>query len=159
MGNTVVDGRLVNIFNSAWNDVYFSGISWSGELVGGLFYSEAELMQLNPMAGVSFSPILMQGRLPVDIPDRWRGTRHPRTILGNFGNGDIFFWVIDGRQPGWSRGATLEEIQIKLLELGVIDAYNLDGGGSSTMVFNGRLINQPSDGRERAVATNILIVP
>ncbi|MBS4022334.1 MAG: phosphodiester glycosidase family protein [Dethiobacter sp.] len=159
MGNTMVDGKLINAFAPATGDVFFTGFSASGALIGGLFTEEQQLMALNPVAGVSFSPILLQGRLPVDIPGRWQGTRHPRTIIGNFGNGDIFFWVIDGRRPGWSRGATLEEAQIKLLELGVVDAYNLDGGGSSTMVFNGKLINRPSDGNERAVATTIIIVP
>ncbi|RJX28283.1 MAG: hypothetical protein C4554_02650 [Dethiobacter sp.] len=54
-------------------------------------------MALKPASGVSFTPILLQNRLPMTIPDRWKGTRHPRTIVGNFGNGDIFFWVIDGR--------------------------------------------------------------
>ncbi len=159
MGNTMVDGKLVNNFLSSTNAVFFAGFSSSGDLVGGQFLQEQELMKLDAVSGVSFSPILLQGRLPVEIPARWRQTRHPRTIVGSFGNGDIFFWVIDGRQPGWSRGATLEEIQIKLLELGVVDAYNLDGGGSTTMVFKGKLLNRPSDGRERAVATHILIAP
>ncbi|MFY9415736.1 MAG: phosphodiester glycosidase family protein, partial [bacterium] len=39
------------------------------------------------------------------------------------------------------------------------EAYNLDGGGSSTMVFAGEVLNRPSDGRERPVATNIVITP
>jgi exopolysaccharide biosynthesis protein len=159
LGNTVIDGQLVNPFVHSRDDVFFSGFNASGDLVGGYLNREYELWTLEPVWGVSFTPILLQGRLPVTIPDRWKQTRHPRTILGNFSNGDILFWVIDGRQPGYSRGATLEEVQIKLLELGVVDAYNLDGGGSSAMVFKGKLLNRPSDGRERSVTTNFLIVP
>jgi exopolysaccharide biosynthesis protein len=48
---------------------------------------------------------------------------------------------------------------VKLLDLGVIDAYNLDGGGSSAFVFDGRVLNRPSDGSERPVVNNIVIMP
>ena len=67
--------------------------------------------------------------------------------------------VIDGRQNDWSIGVTLETLQDKLLELGVKEAYNLDGGGSSAMYYNGKILNQPSDGKERPVVNNIVIMP
>lgn len=54
---------------------------------------------------------------------------------------------------------TLENLQDKLLELEVKDVYNLDGGGFSAMPFNGRILNRPSDGKERPVTNNIVIVP
>ena len=159
LGNTMVDGKLVGNFSPSRDDVFFAGFSKEGALVGGQFSSVHQLINTRAMAGVSFVPILMQDRLPVPIPARWQNARHPRTIVGNFGNGDLFFLVIDGRQPNWSRGATLEEIQVKLLGWGAINAYNLDGGGSSTLVFKNKLINRPSDGAQRPVATNILLIP
>lgn len=67
--------------------------------------------------------------------------------------------VIDTRQGNWSIGVTLENLQDKLLELEVKDVYNLDGGGFSAMPFNGRILNRPSDGKERPVTNNIVIVP
>jgi exopolysaccharide biosynthesis protein len=67
--------------------------------------------------------------------------------------------VIDGRRQGWSVGVTLEEAQDKLLEFKVRDAYNLDGGGSSTFYYDGKVLNRPSDGRERVVTTNIVVLP
>lgn len=67
--------------------------------------------------------------------------------------------VVDGRQGNWSYGVSLERLQDKLLELGVKDAYNLDGGGSTAMYYSGKILNRPSDGRQRSVANNIVILP
>ena len=67
--------------------------------------------------------------------------------------------VIDGRRPGWSRGATLGELRATLRDLGAVDALNLDGGGSSEMVVNGEVVNRPSDGRERRITNAVLILP
>ncbi|MNL52086.1 hypothetical protein D3C87_1752320 [compost metagenome] len=64
--------------------------------------------------------------------------------------------VADGYNENGNSGATLEELQNKLSNMGVIDAYNLDGGGSSSLIFNGRVINKPSDGNLRKVPTNFL---
>jgi len=66
---------------------------------------------------------------------------------------------VDGRQADWSSGVTLERLQVKLAELGVKEGYNLDGGGSSTFVFKGEVLNRPSDGKQRPVVTNIVIMP
>lgn len=159
VGNTVINGELAGTFTASVDDVFFCGLTPAGKLIGGRVWTREQLMALKPLNGVSFTPQLLKDRIPQTIPDRWQRTSHPRTIIGNFANGDIFFWVIDGRQPGWSRGATLEDVQIKLLRLGVVDAYNLDGGGSSTMVFKGKVINRPSDGRERAVFSHFIAAP
>jgi hypothetical protein len=91
-------------------------------------------------------------------------TRAPRTAVGIKADGSIFFTVIDGRQPGYSEGITIYELQDLMMDLGAVDALNLDGGGSSTFVTrtNGRsgldLVNQPSDGYERSVANSFFIV-
>jgi len=67
--------------------------------------------------------------------------------------------VIDGRQKGYSNGVTLEEAQKKLQEFHVVDAFNLDGGGSSAFYYNGKLLNKPSGGSERRVVSNLVILP
>jgi len=159
LGNTVIDGKLVQGFSPSSNGLFFAGIDTGGRLMGGLYTDKEQLLRENPWQGVSFVPILIQDRMPPDIPREWAHQRHPRTIIGEYANGDLVLIVVDGRQANWSSGVSLEEMQIKLLELGVIEAYNLDGGGSSTMVFAGEVLNRPSDGRERPVATNIVITP
>jgi exopolysaccharide biosynthesis protein len=86
--------------------------------------------------------------------------RHPRTAIGTTGDGRVLLAVVDGRQPGWSEGALLGELAELMRSLGAIDAINLDGGGSSTMVLNGKVINRPSDeAGERPVGDAILVLP
>ncbi len=158
-GNTVVNGQLMGSFVPAQGCVFFCGLSRSGTLLGGQFGSADELMARQPAGGVSWTPILIQDRQPLPMPSEWSETLHPRTIAGSFANNEIFFIVVDGRRPGWSNGVTLEEIQLRLIQLGTVNAYNLDGGGSSTLYFQGQVMNRPSDGRERAVATHFLLYP
>jgi exopolysaccharide biosynthesis protein len=159
IGNTMVNGKLLNGFSPSHNDLFFAGLTRQGDLVGGIFHKKEKLMKLNPWQGVSFVPVLIRDRRPVDIPQKWQFEKQPRTIIGEYGNGDLILIVVDGRQSSWSSGVTLERLQIKLIELGVIDAYNLDGGGSSAFVYNGQVLNRPSDGRQRPVATNIVVMP
>jgi hypothetical protein len=72
-------------------------------------------------------------------------TPHPRTVIARDGLG--FWWLItiDGRQPGHAVGMSFPEMQVLLARLGATDALNLDGGGSTTMVVRGELMNRPSD--------------
>jgi len=71
--------------------------------------------------------------------------RHPRTIIGVDESGEIWLATIDGRQPGHSVGMTFTELQRLARRLRLREALNLDGGGSTTMVVRGRVVNRPSD--------------
>lgn len=86
--------------------------------------------------------------------------RNPRTGVGLRADGTILLVTVDGRQPKYSVGMSLVEFANELVRLGAVQAMNLDGGGSTTMVVNGRVINRPSDaGGERGVSTAILVLP
>ena len=159
IGTTMVDGSFVGDFQPSHDQLFFSGFTSKGELIGGIFKSKEKLLSLNPKEGVSFVPILLREYQPLSIPDKWQQKKEPRTVIAQYANGDLLLMVIDGRQTGWSTGVTLEQLQILLLELGVREAYNLDGGGSSTFVFEDKVLNKPSDGKERPVATHILVLP
>ncbi|MBN9215071.1 MAG: exopolysaccharide biosynthesis protein [Microbacterium sp. SCN 70-200] len=76
----------------------------------------------------------------------------PRTAIGVTADGHILIVVVDGRDPGYSRGVTLTELADIMISLGATTAYNLDGGGSSELWFNGEVVNQPSNGGERATS-------
>jgi len=102
---------------------------------------------------------LIKGGVARPIDAEWVETKHPRTIIGEYANGDLIFIVVDGRQSDWSAGVTLERLLEKLVELGVKEGYNLDGGGSSTFVYKGEILNRPSDGKARPVVTNFIIMP
>ena len=66
--------------------------------------------------------------------------------------------VIDGRQKS-SVGMTLGQLAEYMRKLGSVQALNLDGGGSSTLVVRGDVVNRPSDGHERRVAAAIAVIP
>ncbi|MBC7186609.1 MAG: phosphodiester glycosidase family protein [Calditrichaeota bacterium] len=85
--------------------------------------------------------------------------RHPRTAVGfSADSTKLFFVTVDGRQAGYSVGMSLFELAAYMREWGVHQAVNLDGGGSTTMVVRGRVVNSPSDGTERPVANALLVV-
>jgi len=79
--------------------------------------------------------------------------RHPRTGVGQTADGHILLVAVDGRQPGYSTGLTNFELALTMMRLGCVTASALDAGGSTTMAFDGKLLNRPSDpGGERPVA-------
>ncbi|MCC7308549.1 MAG: phosphodiester glycosidase family protein [Acidobacteria bacterium] len=85
-------------------------------------------------------------------------TRHPRTAVAKLKGGKFLMITVDGRQPGVSVGMNLQELAEYLLSLGAVDAMNLDGGGSTTMFLDGKVINTPSDKEgERKIGDAILV--
>ena len=85
-------------------------------------------------------------------------TRHPRTAVAKLKDGKFLMMTVDGRQPEVSVGMTLQELAEYLLSLGAVDAMNLDGGGSTTMFLDGKVVNTPSDKEgERKVGDAILV--
>lgn len=71
--------------------------------------------------------------------------RNPRTAVARTAEGRMLLVTVDGRRDGWSSGVTLRELVAVLRQLGAVDAVNLDGGGSTTAVVNGRVRNRPSE--------------
>jgi len=83
---------------------------------------------------------------------------NPRTFIALTWNEEVLLGVLDGRSSV-SVGATFEELAHILLNYNVKDAFCLDGGGSTTLVVNEKVINRPSDGPERAVSNAVVVVP
>lgn len=84
---------------------------------------------------------------------------HPRTAVGYSQDGrKLFFFTVDGRQAGLSRGMSLPELADFMISQGVYNGMNFDGGGSTTMVVRGQIKNYPSDGHERSVANALLAI-
>lgn len=90
--------------------------------------------------------------------------RHPRTCVGVKADGSIIMMVIDGRQQADNMyGMSYSEQSAAMLYYGAVEAYNLDGGGSSTMIIRNNyggfdVMNSPSDGSERRDSNAILVV-
>lgn len=85
-------------------------------------------------------------------------TRHPRTAVAKLKDGKFLMMTVDGRQPGVSVGMSLQELAEYLFSLGAVDAMNLDGGGSTTMYLDGKVVNTPSDKEgERKIGDAIVV--
>lgn len=101
----------------------------------------------------------------VIVPGNVYGTgpffnRHPRTAVALTAEQRVLFVVVDGRRKRYSVGMTLAELAELLRSLGATWALNLDGGGSTTMVINGEVVNRPSDrDGERGVSSALLLLP
>ena len=91
-------------------------------------------------------------------------TANPRTAIGIKADGSVIFYAIDGRQSGYSVGATLTQVAQRLIELGCVEAVALDGGGSTTIgatlpdASSMSILNSPSDGSLRTVSNGIFLV-
>jgi hypothetical protein len=95
----------------------------------------------------------------VTFTNQFATARHPRTVVGLDRAGQrLTLFVVDGRQPSLSIGMTLAELSHELIALGCDSAINLDGGGSTELVYRDpatkqlKVLNSPSDLRERSVA-------
>ena len=94
--------------------------------------------------------LLRDGRIIADwkveqLAPAFAETRHPRTLIGTHPDGSIWLVTVDGRQPKLSAGMTLSELRALARRLGLRNALNLDGGGSTTMWVAGQIVNSPSD--------------
>ena len=114
---------------------------------------------------VGGSQIIVRNGKPVLYTSRFATARHPRTAVGLDTTGtQLTLLVVDGRQPRLSIGMTLAELSEELIRLGCASAINLDGGGSTTLVYRDpatkhlEVLNSPSDTKERAVAEVLGVV-
>jgi exopolysaccharide biosynthesis protein len=85
---------------------------------------------------------------------------HPRTAIASLADGRALLLVVDGRQPTISVGMSLDQLARLLLEFGAVEGMNLDGGGSTVMVVQGKVVSHPSDPiGERPVSDAIVVLP
>ena len=108
--------------------------------------------------------LVMDGKIFVTaaeekFPNDIKNGRAPRAAVGVTSYGDYILAVVDGRQAH-SKGCTLQEwANILLNKFGAFNAINLDGGGSAELIVKDKLVNKPSDGRERLVGNALAILP
>ncbi len=121
-----------------------------------------ELVDSGAQEVLSFGPALVEkGEISVSVNDEVGRARasNPRTAIAVIDELHYLFAVSDGRTRE-SEGLSLYELAAYLQSRGAQTAYNLDGGGSSTMVFNGEIVNNPTSGRsikERSVSDIVYI--
>lgn len=151
------EGMLVSIFRP--HDANYENI----QLKKGDAVKLIHKPQLSPdtQAYECGSWIVKDGQVVIGNKDEWVGVltnQDPRTAVGIKKDGTVVFIVVDGRQPGYSRGMTGRELGEFLRNYGVENAAMLDGGASSEMIFGGKIVNKPSfKGQERPLAGGLII--
>ncbi|UQZ34676.1 exopolysaccharide biosynthesis protein [Paenibacillus sp. PK3_47] len=133
-------------------------------------YDEKEVSAENLLADgvlqtLSFGPALIKDgetvqdlnnvKIDTNFGNRSISNANPRTGIGMISANHYVFVVVDGRSDD-SRGMTLDEFAGLFKSLGATEAYNLDGGGSSTMYFMGRVVNNPQGRQEERGVSDIL---
>ncbi len=111
-------------------------------------YTAEELVEKGVWQAFTFGPALVDGgsvTVGVNTEVGKAMASNPRTAIGLIGTNHFVFVVSDGRTAE-SKGLSLYELATFLQGLGAETAYNLDGGGSSTMYFNGAVVNHPTSG-------------
>ena len=119
--------------------------------------SAQELLDSGAWNVLSFGPaLLIDGEIAVDAKEEVGRAMasNPRTAIGIVDELHYLFVVSDGR-TSVSEGLSLQELAQVLQELGAQTAYNLDGGGSSTMVFQGRIVNNPTSNGKRIAERSV----
>jgi hypothetical protein len=124
-----------------------------------------ELNKWNMQTAVGGGPVLVQnGQIKVTNNEEMKfsgkaiNDLHPRTLMGYTKDNKIIVMVIEGRNPGIADGATLTQAAQLMVNLGCLEALNLDGGGSSCMLINGKETIKPSDkGMQRPVPAVFII--
>ncbi len=152
-GLTIIDGQTVSAGGK--NDTHVvCGLNRNYSLVVGAL-SEREMREQDYLWAVEFGPLLIVNGMKTALTN-FSGGLSPRTAIGQTAEGHILLLVLDGRQVS-SIGATFQDMQTVLYANGAINAFGLDGGSSSSMVYSGELINTPSGGdRERYLPNAIL---
>ena len=152
-GTTIVDGQFISrCFKSEYH--VMGGFNKDYKLIVGGF-TEEEMLTRQFQWAFEFFPLLIVNGEKINFQPH-SGGYAPRTAIGQTAEGHVLLLVVDGRQRT-SIGATFSDLQTILYANGAINAINLDGGSTSSMVFRGGLINSPSDGDGERLLPNAIV--
>lgn len=156
-GLAIHEGKIY--YNNVGNkEVNIIGIDKEGKLIVGNISSD-EVESKNIEEAVMFGPNLIVNGNKANFNNNEWGVA-PRTAIGQKADGTIIFVVIDGRQPTWSMGAQMNDLYNIFLKYGAVNAANLDGGSSSEMYYNGKIINKLWNiFGERYIPTAFVVMP
>lgn len=154
-GLVIVNGELVSTNGTGAYSIV--GIDKDNKMVVSNSMTYSTMKSLNLKSAVTFGPVIIINGNPTIRSGNGGWGIQPRTAIAQTKDGKILMLVIDGRQKG-SIGATLRQVQDILLKYGAYNAFNLDGGASSTMVYNNKLVNNPSDILGERYVPNAFIV-
>lgn len=140
VGTLIQDGKLIS-------DIGTTG--WGGGVVGFTYdnilvltkASATEALNMGVRDAVSFGPFLIVNGVPSEFKGNGGYGIAPRTAIGQRKDGIVLMVVIDGRRPGHSIGVDMKELTNIFINYGAYNASNLDGGGSSTLMVDGKTLS------------------
>jgi exopolysaccharide biosynthesis protein len=153
----VIDNSEIKFIQKGLNTFDVIGFNKDNILIISNSMNIDQIKSSNLRCAISFGPALIVNGKPLV---KNGGTYlAPRSAIAQKKDGTVLLLVIDGRQSS-SHGANYLDVQNILLKYGAYNAANLDGGGSTTLNYQGKTINSPSDiTGERAIPTAFLIMP
>lgn len=158
-GNILCDATIINkklLYGNKTSKYSLIGLSSDKKLVLGK-YTYQQALNAGIESAVEFGPyIIVNGKN--QITNSSSGGIHPRMAIGQRKDGTFIFVVIDGRQPGYSIGTNLLELQNIFNRYDAYNAANLDGGSSATMYYNGKVVNKTSTPMGERYLPNAFIV-
>ena len=156
VGLVISNGKVINGSISKTQGII--GFDENGILIVGEFARD-EIEAMNIRDAVEFRPFLIVNGEPATIKGNGGWGMAPRTAIGQRADGVVLMLVIEGRNPPSSIGATMPEVQDLMIAYGAVNAANLDGGSSSSMILDGEILNVPSSGSgERGVPNGWLVM-
>lgn len=108
--------------------------------------------------------VLQQGEIKISNNDELKfagkaiNDRHPRTAMGYTSSNELVILAVEGRNPGKAEGVTLSQEAMLLQSLGCVEALNLDGGGSSCLLINGKSTIRPSDKEGQRAVPGVFLI-
>lgn len=151
--------KAIEFFKDSKNDLPYSFVRTIVDTTGLHSLTVGDNRQLSPafnkwkmQTAVAGGPVLVQnGQVEIsnNAEQKFNGKaindKHPRTLMGYTKDNKLIVMVVEGRNPGVADGVTLTQAAQLLKDLGCVEALNLDGGGSSCMLINGKETIRPSD--------------
>lgn len=158
-GNILCDATIINkklLYGNKTSKYSLIGLSSDKKLVLGK-YTYQQALNAGIESAVEFGPyIIVNGKN--QITNASSGGIHPRMAIGQKKDGTFIFVVVDGRQPGYSIGTNLLELQNIFNKYDAYNAANLDGGSSATMYYNCKVVNKTSTPMGERYLPNAFIV-
>ena len=145
-------------------DGFFAILKDGSAMIGTQAEYETYKDQIKEAVGGFGATLVKNGKMAVDKTSSYYSSRASRTAVGITAEGKVVMMVLDGRQEPFSAGGSMEEIAQIMLDAGCVEAINLDGGGSTTYLSKPegsdklQLVNRPSDGYARSVATSLVAI-
>lgn len=151
----IIDKKL--LYGNKTTPMNLIGFTKTGELVLGKYKYQDAVDEIGIESGLQFGPyLIVNGKNQINKVNA--GGLHPRMAIGQKKDGTMIFVCIDGRQPGYSIGTTLLELQNIFNRYEAYNAANLDGGSSATMYYDGKVVNKTSTPIGERYLPNAIIV-